>query len=434
MNGGKMKIAIIGAGPTGLSAAWELSKQNHEITIFEKEAVAGGLARGFKARNWQDSVECFYHHWFKSDQSMLALIEELGLVDQVKFHKPVSVMYYRGKFYPFDTIPSALLFPGLGFGINKIRFGLVGLYLRMTNNWRAMEKFTVEDWMTKYAGEKVYRSMWEPMMIGKFGEHYASKVNMAWMWARIHSRTTELGTFKGGFQAFFDAFTDILRSKSVELHFNAEVESIRKEPDRRFTVKSVGSELSGFDRVLVTTSPHGLRQMVPELPQSYQEKLRDQTSMGAVVMVISIKHPLSPKGYYWYNLPKQDGFPCLALVEHTNFVSKERFDGETIIYAGDYLEPNHENFRLSKDELLAKMLPGLKQINPEFDESWVNEAWKFSAPYAQPIPLLNHSQKILPFETPLDGMFLATMSQIYPWDRGVNYAFQLGKDVSRVVL
>lgn len=429
-----MKIAIIGAGPTGLSAAWELSKQNHEITIFEKEAVAGGLARGFKAHNWQDSVECFYHHWFKSDQSMLALIEELGLVDQVKFHKPVSVMYYRGKFYPFDTIPSALLFPGLGFGINKIRFGLVGLYLRMTNNWRAMEKFTVEDWMTKYAGEKVYRSMWEPMMIGKFGEHYASKVNMAWMWARIHSRTTELGTFKGGFQAFFDAFTDILRSKSVELHFNAEVESIRKVSDGRFTVKSAGSELSGFDRVLVTTSPDGLRQMVPELPQSYQEKLRDQTSMGAVVMVISIKHPLSPKGYYWYNLPKQDGFPCLALVEHTNFVSKERFDGETIIYAGDYLEPNHENFRLSKDELLTKMLPGLKQINPKFDESWVNEAWKFSAPYAQPIPLLNHSRKILPFETPLDGMFLATMSQIYPWDRGVNYAFQLGKDVSRVVL
>lgn len=428
-----MNIAIIGAGPAGMSAAWELQKQNHSVTVYEKEAVAGGLACGFKARNWQDSVESFYHHWFKSDSSMLHLMEELGLSDRVEFRKPVTVMYYQGRFYPFDTIFSALLYPGLGFGIHKIRFGLVGLYLRLTNNWRPMEKVTVHDWMTKYAGESVYKSMWEPMMLGKFGENYASRVNMAWLWARIHSRTTELGTFKGGFQAFFDLFTEKLRAKGVDFRFLTPAESIQKEADGQFAVTADGST-ERYDRVIVTTSPDGMLAMVRDLPESYQAALRGQTSMGAVVMIISIKHPLSPQGYYWYNLPKQEGFPCLALVEHTNFVPKERFDGETILYAGDYLEPDHENFRLSKEELLAKILPGLKRINPEFDESWVNDAWKFSAPYAQPVPLLNHSQKILPFETPLDGMFLATMSQVYPWDRGTNYAFQLGKDVSRVIL
>lgn len=428
-----MNIAIIGAGPAGMSAAWELQKQNHSVTVYEKEAVAGGLARGFIARNWQDSVESFYHHWFKSDSSMLHLMEELGLSDRVEFRKPVTVMYYQGRFYPFDTIFSALLYPGLGFGIHKIRFGLVGLYLRLTNNWRPMEKVTVHDWMTKYAGESVYKSMWEPMMLGKFGENYASRVNMAWLWARIHSRTTELGTFKGGFQAFFDLFTEKLRAKGVDFRFLTPAESIQKEADGQFAVTADGST-ERYDRVIVTTSPDGMLAMVRDLPESYQAALRGQTSMGAVVMIISIKHPLSPQGYYWYNLPKQEGFPCLALVEHTNFVPKERFDGETILYAGDYLEPDHENFRFSKEELLAKILPGLKRINPEFDESWVNDAWKFSAPYAQPVPLLNHSQKILPFETPLDGMFLATMSQVYPWDRGTNYAFQLGKDVSRVIL
>ena len=61
---------------------------------------------------------------------MLGLIKELGLDDQVLFPRPYTVMYHDGKFYPFDSILAAILYPGLGWGINKIRFGLVGLYLQ----------------------------------------------------------------------------------------------------------------------------------------------------------------------------------------------------------------------------------------------------------------------------------------------------------------
>jgi hypothetical protein len=126
-------------------------------------------------------------------------------------------MYHQGKFYPFDSIKKALLFPGLGFGINKIRFGLVGLYLRLTNRWKPLEKTTVDQWLRKWAGDTVYETMWEPMLIGKFGERYARQVNMAWMWARLKSRTTRLGSFKGGFQAFADRFCERLQQMGVEL-------------------------------------------------------------------------------------------------------------------------------------------------------------------------------------------------------------------------
>ena len=98
------------------------------------------------------------------------------------------------------------LFPGLGWGVNKIRFGLVGLYLRLTTNWKELEKVTVDEWMRKWAGEKVYKLMWEPLVIGKFGKKYYKQVNMAWMWARLNARTTRLGTFEGGFQVFADTF------------------------------------------------------------------------------------------------------------------------------------------------------------------------------------------------------------------------------------
>ncbi len=132
-------------------------------------------------------MEKFYHHWFASDRHMLGLIDELGWRDKVLFPRPFTVMYHQGKFYPFDSILKAILFPGLGWGVNKARFGLVGLYLRLTNNWQALEKHTVDAWMRKWAGDFVYELMWQPLMNGKFGERYADQVNMAWMWARLES-------------------------------------------------------------------------------------------------------------------------------------------------------------------------------------------------------------------------------------------------------
>jgi protoporphyrinogen oxidase len=76
-----MKIAIIGAGFSGMTAAYDLSKAGHQVTIFESANFVGGLASGFKEPGWDWSVEKFYHHWFASDKYMLGLIKELGWED-----------------------------------------------------------------------------------------------------------------------------------------------------------------------------------------------------------------------------------------------------------------------------------------------------------------------------------------------------------------
>ena len=196
------RIGIIGAGFGGMTAALDLVKAGYDVTIFEgirRTRWTGGRVQG---TGWEWSVENFYHHWFTTDAHMFRLFKELGVEKKVLVRHPTTVVYYKGKFYPFDSILAALLYPGLGFGIDKIRFGLVGLYLRLTKNWKPMEKTTVDAWMRKWAGEKVYRSMWEPMIVGKFSEKYAKVVNMSWMWARFHVRSTNLVTYEGGFQGF----------------------------------------------------------------------------------------------------------------------------------------------------------------------------------------------------------------------------------------
>ena len=436
-----MKIAIIGAGFGGMTAAYDLARAGHKVTIYEAAETVGGLASGFKEPHWDWWVEKYYHHWFASDRHMLGLIRELGWEDKVLFPRPYTVMYHEGRFYPFDSISKALLFPGLGFGLNKIRFGLVGLYLRLTNNWRPLEGFTVDAWMRKWAGDKVYEMMWQPLVVGKFGERYYKQVNMAWMWARLKARTTRLGTFEGGFQNFANMFADRLQEMGVEIRLQTPVTLIEQETGTDggsaaltagVTVHSGVTE--AYDKVLVTLSPEAMSRLVPSLPEKYLSGLRSMKSMGAVVMVLALKHQLSEEGYYWYNLPKSAGYPFLALVEHTNYVGAEHFGGDHIVYMGDYLEPEHEFFRLSQEELLERFLPALKKFNPRFERDWLKKSWLFRTAYAQPVPLVNHSKNIPDIKTPVEGVYFASMSQVYPWDRGTNFAVEIGRRAARVMV
>jgi len=423
-----LKIAIIGAGYGGMVAAWDLRKAGHDVTIFESADFVGGLASGFKEPHWDWSVEKFYHHWFQSDSEMLGIIRELGLEDKVRYPRPLTVMLYKNKWYPFDSIINALLFPGLGWGLNKIRFGFVGLFLRLTNNWRALEKVTADEWMMKYAGKQVYEQMWKPLLIGKFGPFYKN-VNMAWMWARIKARTTRLGTFEGGFQKFADLFAEKLRELGVGIRLGVSIKSIKQNQ------ASAGLSVDGesFDKVLVTTSPNLMAKLCPDLPENYLKGLLDLKSMGAVVMTLSLKHSLSKEGYYWFNVPKEEGYPFLALVEHTNFVSSENFGGDRIVYAGDYLELGHEYFSMSDEQLLERFIPAFQKFNPEFSRDWVKKIWVHKTNYAQPVPLVGHSKNIPEIQTPIAGLYFASMSQVYPWDRGTNFAVEIGRKAARMM-
>ena len=186
----------------------------------------------------------------------------------------------------------------------------------------------MEAWLRKWAGQAVYEQMWQPMLEGKFGETYSHQVNMAWMWARLHARTTRLGTFQGGFQRFSDLFAEKCSEHWVcRIELNTPVSSI--QPDTNGGIElNIKGEIQRFDQCIVTTSPSLLAKMAPSLSGDYLKGLLELKSMGAVVMILSLNHPLSTEGYYWYNIPKKAGFPFLSLVEHTNFVSPSHFGGD----------------------------------------------------------------------------------------------------------
>jgi protoporphyrinogen oxidase len=427
-----MKVAIIGAGIGGLTAAYDLLKAGRSVTVFETEDRPGGIAGGFQAPGWQWSAEKFYHHWFESDTDLLGLIRELGWQDQVIFPRPVTAVYHEGRFYPYDSILSWLTFPGLPLPHRLWNLWIAGWFLRLNPFWQPLESVTADSWMRARFGNRIYEKMWEPLLVSKFGEEEYRKVNMAWFWARLHSRSQRLGTFQGGMQRFLDKLAERVTAMGAEIRYSETVEMITERQRGGLMLRTSRDELC-YDACLATVPPLALAHMAPSLPPVYLAKLVALRHMGAVVLVLSLSRQLSRQGIYWHNLPKEAGFPFLALVEHTNFLPKEHFGGDHIVYCGDYLPPDHEYFHLTKEQLLARFLPSLHRFHPDFNPSWVKDSWLFRSAYAQPIPTVHHSRNIPGIRTPVEGLYFASMSQVYPWDRGMNYAVRLAREAAQMM-
>jgi len=432
------KIGIIGAGVAGLSAAWELAQNGHEIVVYEAQDSLGGLAAGFKDEKWDWSLEKYYHHWFQSDDHLMTLLDELGTRHKTIYVRPKSTFWLKGGIYQMDDPISALLVPVMSW-YAKLRYGpLAFYYLRLNKNWKPLEQYTAAEWIREKMGEEYYEVLWRPSLIGKFGEAY-EEVNMAWLWARMISRTPKLGTYEGGFQAFLEDLGTALRAKGVAIHLNTPIQKIERDENGQMCLQTSDGE-STYDAIISTTSPRLLLKLAPQIEGDYAQKAGALRSMGAVVVIAALKHQLLTDGTYWLSLPAQtpdkskSEFPFLALVEHTNYMDKKHFGNEHLIYMGDYVHPEHEYFQMTEEALYERFVEQLPTFNAEFSRDWVRKWWVFRASYAQPLPTVNHSQNIPDLRTPVQGLYWASMSQVYPWDRGTNYAVEIGRRVAKMVM
>lgn len=425
-----MKVAIIGAGFTGLSAAYQLVKQGHNVSIFEKDSQPGGLAIGYQEKGWEWTLEKFYHHWFTNDKAILNLAKELQYPVLIKRPKTNSLI--DDKIYQLDSPGTLFTFKKLSFG-ERLQMGIVLASLRFNPFWKPLEKETATAFLSKTIGKKAYQILWEPLLVGKFGK-YADTISLAWFWARIAKRTTNLAYPEGGFLKFAQHLANAVGTKGGEIHYNTEINEVssNEKPQIKYKKMENGKwEIENFDKIIVTLPSFAFLKLAPKMPEEYKSSLMMLKGLGAIIVVMRLKEPFFKDDTYWLSICDTKA-PLLAIVEHTNFMDSTHYNNEHLVYMGNYLPHDHPYFSMSEEELMKTFEPFLKKLNPDYKKSLISIK-KFAVPFAQPIIPINYSHMVPPFETPLKNVYLANMQQVYPWDRGTNYAVELGEKVAKLI-
>lgn len=388
-----MRIGIIGAGFTGLTAGFELSKAGHDVVIFEKERLVGGLAANFKPSGWKWGVEKYYHHIFFGDKEIINLAKKVGL--PAFFKRPDTKSLIGGDEKQLDSPLSLLMFDKLSV-LSRIHMGAGLAGLKLIKKGIKLEKYNVVEKLPKLVGNEGYKKVWEPLLMAKFGS-YLPKVNMAWFWARIHKRTSRLGYFKGGFGKLAERIAEEIKKNGGEI----KLETQYKTGDK-------------FDKILNTTPA-----------------VKKVDYLWGQTLLLELNQELMDG--YWLNVLEKD-WPFLVVVEQTNFVDKKYYDNKHVVYLGNYLEDKDNRLKMDDGELLKLFIPYLKKINPRFKKSWISRKWKFQSPFAQPVFPVNYSKIVDTIKTKDPNYYVANMSMVYPWDRGVNFAVELGQKAAKIII
>lgn len=429
-----MKVGIVGAGVAGLAAAKVLSERGHQVTIFEGRHEVGGQVVTFPVGG--EPLECFYHHIYTNDTTVVRYIEDLGLGQHLEWIQPKNAHFVKRRMYPFVTPMDLLKFTAIPF-TSRVRLGLAAVWLRRQKDGvKRYEGVTARSWMERAVGKKAFAAFWGPLLKGKFADQ-ADNVSMVWLWNKIYLRfasrkgsgaSESLGYLHGSFRRYYMALADRLTERGVDIRLNTNVDEVVISGGTVTGIRA-GGELHEFDQVLMTTPNIITSRICPDLPADYKAILDRVRYQWATCLILALDRPLTP--YYWLSIG--DDLPFVACIEHTNFLPKERYGGNHIVYLSNYTAPGHPVLEMNADEVFQSYLEGIKALNPKFDPSWVKDKWFFKDPGGQPVITTYYSRSIPEMRTGIDGLYLSNTTQVYPEDRGQNYSLILGEKVAALM-
>jgi protoporphyrinogen oxidase len=429
-------VVIVGGGFTGLAAAYELTKNGYKTQVIEMEREPGGLAGTFEFKDGV-KLEKFYHHWFNNDLYVPKLVKELGMEENIITLPTKTGMYFNGRIWKLSTPLDVLKFKALSFS-DRIRLGLLVFKVRQIKDWKSIEHLNIREWLEPLCGKTVFKVIWEPLIQSKFSI-YAESVNAVWMWKKLVLRGStrnerggeELAYFKGGFGKLANALVDFIEKNGGEVKLGEKVIGANIDGNKVKSLKTLNGEIHAKQFLLTPSFPIIADIFKDEKNVEWIKKLQGVKYLGNICLVLRLKKSLSDT--YWLNV-NDPGFPFVGVIEHTNFDKPENYKDSHIVYLSRYLATEDPIWKYNDSEYLNYSIKHLKRMFLDFESSWIIESKVWRENYAQPIVEKNYSKYLPNNETPYINASIATMAQIYPEDRGTNYAIRDGRKIASLII
>jgi len=414
-----MKIAIIGGGISGLTAAYGLTNQGHEVKLYETSGVLGGQASTFNFSGVR--VEGFYHFICGGDKNLVSLLEQLGIGSSLHWSPTKTAFFYNGRLHPFSNALDLIRFTPISF-LSRIRFGLGISYSKFNKNWQKYDHIPGVDWLTRQIGRQAYEVIWHPLLKIKFGEDY-DKISAAWVWHRIHrvseSRKTVfspeyMGYLEGGSETLMNALGKAITAGGGEICLKANVNRILLDQSRKVSGLIVNGEKHDFDLVFSTVPLPQLIELLPDEADQLKARLAKIKFIGVVCMILKLRRPITD--IFWLNINDPD-ISFNGIIEYTNLNKSNRFGDYKIAYIPFYLATSEPRFHYSNEQIFEEYIQAIKRVSPQFSPDWVADYRVFRHRYAQAVCTTNFARMMEGPRSPFKGLYFTDSTQIYPTDR-----------------
>ena len=418
-------IGIVGGGIAGLSAAYRLQQRGYDVQVFEASDDLGGLAATYETSG--DRIEKFYHHLSKSEETIVELIEELGLDDDLRWPIGKNAYYVDGVVHPMDKPWEILAYPHLSL-YDKFRLGMLTLDVDVRggvpkfDTYDRLESFDdvpIREFVEDHTTRGVYEDFVEPLLDGKFG-HRKEDVSAAWFLGRIKFRGERdvlrgepLGYLRGGFGQLIDALVDAVGRENITTGVRVTDLDVEDGAVASLTTETTrAAEATAADGG--TTETHDVESAVVAAMPNVLEDLTgyecDIDFQGAVCALVTMEEPLTDT--YWINIGHDAPFG--ALVEHTNYVPPERYGGDNLLYVASYIQDYEEElWQLDDDEVEDLWLGHVEEMFPDWDRSQVTEFRLARNPRAAPVYERGYLDMVVPYDlgdSVADGVYYAGMA------------------------
>ena len=389
----KTDILVIGGGITGLSIAYLAARSGRSVTILEGSKKLGGLLDTFQIGGAR--LEKFYHHFFLHDRELNWLLNELDMNSRIIYKETSMGVYREGKIHNFNTPMDLLRFSPLNI-LDKLRFGLTSFALGKLFNWKKYEHRSAHEWLKKWSGKNVTRTIWEPLLRVKFGSRYKD-VPLAWMIGRLGQRLNSrkdgkemLGYLDGSLQVLNDQLTEKLKSIGVQIHTSSPATGLIQRDDR---IVGVISKQKTFEaeNVIATIPNQVIAKLLEPIDKTFSRKLREVEYFGAVCTVLELNRPLSH--IYWLNMADVN-FPFGGVIEQTNLITPENYGNRNIAYLSRYFTKDEEIATMDEAALKQLMLNGVEKAFPNFKQEDLRSVHVFRTNTAATVCDLNFSSKV----------------------------------------
>ncbi len=428
------RIIIIGGGISGLTAAWELARRGREVVLLERRDVLGGLARSAPLNG--KPLEVYYHFVCGGDRHLVELVKELGLADRLHWRPGRTSYFVKGQLYPFTTAIDLLRFSPLSL-TGRLRLGLHALRCRQMTDWQRLEHLSAEQWLIDSVGRQAYEVIWQPLLEVKFGRHY-DKISAPWIWHRIHrysqSRTSllrpeQFGYLEGGSDTLLTALQQGITAQGGVIRTGVEAFSLDCSGQRTEGLETS----SGYYRADTIVAAVPLPELVRLLPEDseYGKKLSQIQFSSIACVRLALCHSLTHS--FWINVNAPD-VAFNGFIEYSNLNPWREYAGSDVLYVPFYFDSNDERNEWPDARFIESATQGLRLIQPEFAQEWVEEATLSRDRYGQAICPPGFGERVPALRAPTEGLYVLDSTQLYPADRNLSGMIRLARSVSQMVV